>query len=34
MADLNPQLVLPVAVEGVDGEEPLLPALAPDAPTA
>lgn len=32
MADLNPQLVLPVAVEGADDEEPLVPTPAPEEP--
>ena len=32
MADLNPQLVLPVALADSEGEEPLLPVPAPDAP--
>ena len=32
MADLNPQLVLPVALADTEGEEPLLPVPAPDAP--
>jgi segregation and condensation protein B len=34
MADLNPQLVLPVAIEGADGDDVLAPAPSEPAPAA